>query len=118
MTYPTPAMMKAAKPITIRGVEYRSMRAAALALGVSQSVVHRHARRGTLDQVGMVRKLDPKPGSGRKPVPVLCRGVTYRSIGEAAAAIGVSYGKLYRAIEEGWIDDCRPGRRNAKENTT
>ena len=40
-------------PVTIRGVEYPSMKAAGVALGVQQCVVRNAWLRGTLDNVGL-----------------------------------------------------------------
>lgn len=40
-------------PVTVRGVEYPSIRAAADALGVVHSTVRRAAMQGTLDSVGL-----------------------------------------------------------------
>ena len=48
-------------PIRIRGEEYPSESAAARALGVSQSAVHRALERGTLDRVGVCKACPHSP---------------------------------------------------------
>lgn len=49
-------------------------------------------------------------------VPVLCRGVLYKSATECARALGVANATVYGALEAGSIDRCglRDGRRQRK----
>lgn len=46
------------RPVQIRGTTYPSMKAAALALGVTNEAVRQAKQRGTLDRVGLKRNGD------------------------------------------------------------
>ena len=70
------------KPITVRGVEYKSRSEAALALGVSISQVRKSEKKGRLDFLGL-GKIDPS-----KKITIL--GVEYKSRREAAKALGLT----------------------------
>lgn len=71
------------KKVVIRGVEYESGKDAAKALGVTNSCVTHHRRRGTLDRCGV--------GIGHRPLKtVVIRGVEYESISAAAKAFGLN----------------------------
>lgn len=86
-----------AKPVTIRGVTYPSVLAAARALGVSPAAICNARARGGLETVG----LNPTITT---PCPVAIRGVTYPSQNAAARALGVSAATIYMALERGTLD--------------
>lgn len=83
-------------PVTIRGVEYRSMKEAAIVLGVSISAISQAAKRGRLDNAGTGK------GAGK---PCTIGGVLYGSRVDAAKALGVTadevrtYLKVLRVVE-------------------
>lgn len=81
-------------PVTIRGIEYPSQRAAAKAIGVSERTLSLAARRGRLDRVGT--GVNPGPS-----LPCRWRGVVYPSRAEAARATGEPYSRITRAINAG-----------------
>jgi len=73
------------RPVIVRGTEYESYKAAALALGVSSQRVQQIVARDEALRVGLV----PKP-TGRPGKPVTIGGATYPSITEAARDLGVT----------------------------
>lgn len=81
------------RPITIRGVTYPSHTHAAKAVGVVPSTITLAKATGTLETVGLGRK-----------VPLTVRGTYYDSVREAARAIGVSEGTVSRALNNGKLD--------------
>lgn len=85
-------------PLTIRGVEYPSLAAAAKAFGISVAAICIARRRGRLETVG----LDPKKTAA---TPVTIRGVTYPSQYAAAKALGLSTTTIWNALERGSIDN-------------
>ena len=98
-------MGRLAKPVTIRGVEYRSSLDAAKAIGVSVQTVRQAVSSGTLDNVGLgPRKLGDAPTYGRA---TNIANVLYPSRTAAAKALGVtiseisSYIKIRNIIEKG-----------------
>lgn len=91
-----------AKPITIRGVTYRSIREAASAIGVRPVTIYNADANGTLETCGL----------GAMPMPVTIRVVRYESVAEAAAAIKVTTSTIYRAIDSGTLDRCGLGMGN------
>lgn len=81
------------KPVTIRGVEYKSHVKAAEALGVSPSAVRQALKRGDVSQVGLHKRY------GRLQKPTSVGGVTYPSRLAACRAIGVHYAKLIDILQ-------------------
>ena len=76
------------KPITIRGITYRSKADAAKALGITYESLRKAIADGRLETVG----LNPKgKNHGRR---VRIDGKVYKSIAEAARATGVTYDSL------------------------
>lgn len=82
--------------ITIRGVTYPDVNAAAQAFGVGAHAIRQAARAGRLDRVGM-----PK---GCEPMPVRIRGEDYADAKAAARALGVTTNAVYQAIVQGRED--------------
>ncbi|MPL79252.1 hypothetical protein SDC9_25128 [bioreactor metagenome] len=82
--------------ITIRGVTYPDVTAAAQAFGVGADAIRQAARAGRLDRVGM-----PK---GCEPMPVRIRGEDYPDAKAAARALGVTTNAVYQAIVQGRED--------------
>jgi hypothetical protein len=76
---------------TIDGVEFPSVRAAALALGVSEWKAKRMAVNG----------LGARWAKVARGVPTMFRGVLYPSITEAARQTGIPYYRLYYMLEKG-----------------
>ena len=78
------------KGLTIRGVDYATQAAAALALGVSRGTISNAALDpAKLERVG----LGPATGAevaARNRRPVVLQGVAYASRGDAAAAHGIT----------------------------
>lgn len=88
--------------VTIRGVDYPSLRAAARAIGVSSSAVGRALRAGVLDDCGFAPR-------GPKPMPVRVNDVVYGSAAIAAERLGCSPQVIYYAIARGYENDvCKP----------
>lgn len=81
-----------AKSITVRGVTYPSQKAAACALGVSQSTVGSAKQRGALDTVGL--GLLQKGCEGVRKKPIRMDGVEWPSHAALAEHIGVTQGQL------------------------
>jgi len=82
--------------ITIRGVTYPDVNAAAKAFGIGADAIRQAARAGRLDRVGM-----PK---GCEPMPVRIRGKDYADAKAAARALGVTPNAVYQAIVQGRED--------------
>ena len=88
-------------PVTVRGVTYPSMTAAARALGVTKQAVSRALDKGTLDGVGFGRRCEPTYTR-----PTIVCGVAYPSRRSAAAALGVrpsqlsAYFTVLKAVEK------------------
>lgn len=91
-------------PVTIRGVTYPSINAAARELGLSVNGVWRANKVGRLDQIGSM--------GNRKPVTV--RGVRYETMGEAARALGVSRDTMRRSYKNGTLDFVGTGNSRAR----
>lgn len=77
-------------PITIRGTEYPTARAAAEALGMSKAAVYSAKRRGNLDRLGLGIRVYTTARPGRTPKPVVIGGETYASARAAAEALKIS----------------------------
>jgi len=88
-----------ANPCLIHGVLYPSQRAAAKALGVSDTRVAIALNRGRADQIGV--------GLTR---PCVIGGVEYPSRKAAAEALNVTIGRVCQAIREGRTDQLGVGR--------
>ncbi|RWR49433.1 hypothetical protein EOW65_09145 [Sinirhodobacter ferrireducens] len=82
--------------ITIRGVTYQDVNAAAQAFGVGADAIRQAARAGRLDRVGMPH--------GCEPMPVRIRGEDYPDAKAAARALGVTTNAVYQAIVQGRED--------------
>ena len=80
-------------PTLIRGVLYPSQKAAAAALGVHYTTVHKALEAGTQDRVGM------SPRGRRIAVPVEIDGVQYRSRRAAAMALRVSKKRIAKMMK-------------------
>ena len=109
-------MTAKAKPVTIRGVQYPSCRAAAEALNVSEGTVRKSRSRGALETVGIgsgahqrtaekreqarLRMLSLKRTQDKHPrcKSVTIDGVTYPSKSAAAHALGLSRGQFDRYL--------------------
>lgn len=83
-----------AREVVIRGRVFKSMQAAAVALGVSRQTIAKAHAAGRLDYIGR-----------RYGSPVLIRGVAYPSTAEAARRLGVSRASVIRALDCGRPDD-------------
>ena len=94
-------------PVTIRGVEYPSAQVAAEALGVKRDTIYRARAENRLDQVGLGGAGTPRERVGK---PVTIRGVEYRSMGEAAQALGVTRQAVHQAVKRGAEDRIGRGR--------
>lgn len=81
-------------PVTVHGVEYPSIRAAARANGVSDSAITAARIKGTLHRVGSGR-------TGVEPMQVMIGGVVYQDAKTAAQALGVAIATVYDAIRLG-----------------
>jgi hypothetical protein len=82
--------------LVVRGTVYPTAQAAAAALGVAEVTVHRAARLGLLDTLGL--------GTGKRPQPITVRGVTYPTVDDVAAAFGVTRTAVYNARARGDLD--------------
>ena len=80
-------------PIRIRGVTYRSIRAACRALAVSDKSINMHLDAGAIDLVGVL--------PSRILRPCLVDGVTYPSLSAAARALGVSPQAIHQRVNNG-----------------
>lgn len=82
------------KPITIRGITYRSKADAAKALGITREALRKAVADGRLETVG----LNPRgKNHGRE---VRYNGKRYPSIAAAARAVGVSYPTMRERLEK------------------
>lgn len=88
------------RPVTIRGVHYKSHVEASRALGVTASAVNKAVERGCPDNVGL----------GRDITPIRIRGVDYPSIGTAARSLGLSPKTVSRALNKGTLETCGMGK--------
>jgi predicted transcriptional regulator len=95
-----------AMPVLIRGQHYPSQRAAALALGVTQSAVSRMlTNRGHLEGCGL-RKYGA-PGNRNASRPLTIGPLTFESRTKAAEALGITRNQISR-----WISKrATPGQR-------
>ncbi|MGC0225180.1 NUMOD1 domain-containing DNA-binding protein [Pseudooceanicola nitratireducens] len=84
--------MSRGKPVTIRGVEYPSRKAAAKALGVSQATISGACERGTLDNVGL---------QGGGPIPVTTKGMKFPSKTAACNHFDISFYTLEEWLDQG-----------------
>lgn len=82
-------------PVRIRGVIYLSQRAAARALGVTESGLRRALEMGCVDEVGLGIRKGGRPGK-----PCFYRGKRYASISAAALACGVSRAAVCKAQQK------------------
>ena len=90
-------------PVSVRGKVYPSMAAAAKALGVTPHTLSDHlARHGNLDRAGIGKAGNGRNNATRKPITIA--GVTYPTRKAAAAALGLSYGNLFKSIRAGRYD--------------
>lgn len=87
--------------ITIRGVSYPSVKAAARAFGVSPGWLYKMQASGRLDQIGELSR------GARMPYtcPVTIRGTAYASVSQAAAALGVTISAVSHAARRGTLDN-------------
>jgi hypothetical protein len=98
------------KPVSLNGTEYPSLSSAARAHGVDYKLLHNrvHARGWTLEQAA---GLSPAPDSHKfSGEPVEVQGKRYKSIGEAARALGVNVESFRKRIRGGMTPDeafCR-----------
>jgi predicted DNA-binding protein (UPF0251 family) len=81
----------ASNPVRIRGVDYPSQKAAALALGTSKNTITNALDEGWIDEVGLRRR-------GQRPKPCTFRGNHYPSRKAAAEACGVSVQTVSREV--------------------
>jgi hypothetical protein len=88
-------MMSAPVPVRIRGVDYPSQTAAALALGVTNAAIYQALECGAIDRAGIGKK-----HSGQ-PRPCYMNGRLWPSVNEAAAGIGVLPQVISRARSAG-----------------
>jgi predicted transcriptional regulator len=86
-------------PVLIRGQHYPSQRAAALALGVTQSAVSRMlTNRGHLEGCGL-RKYGA-PGNRNASRPLTIGPLTFESRTKAAEALGITRNQISRWISK------------------
>lgn len=86
-------MTKRGTPITIRGVEYPSVRSAAEAIGVAHSTLLKAISTGTQEICGLGRAM-----------PVAVRGTVYPSAKACADALGLAASTVQKAVREGRTD--------------
>ena len=92
--------------VTVCGITYRSVAAAAADLGVSASAIYRRIYRGeSLDKpfrCVLARRRNPAiVRNAKNSKPVIVDGVLYPTTAEAANAIGVSVHSLQQRIHDG-----------------
>lgn len=114
--------LRRARPVTIGGIDYPSVKAAAQALGYSCCTLYRRLANGIdpmepVQDAGRRRRMSWRKANGvsqvpmrrgtfgRKPVPVMVDGRVYGSVTAAAAAIGSSSQDLCRCLGKGF--KCR-----------
>lgn len=100
-------MGRRCKPITIRGIQYGSMKEAADALGISLSTIKSAKTRGTLEYAGLGWRESTstiKNGERRANKPVTIRGVEYPSQTIAAEVLGVNQSTISSALKNGRLD--------------
>ena len=85
-----------ATAVTVKGVRYPSITAAAKAYGIDPYVVIRRRAAGWK----MLRAVTTPVQRACRAVTV--RGQTYRSVSAAAAAFGLSYGVVWTRLHAGW----------------
>lgn len=85
--------------IEIRGAVYPSVAAAARGLRISEGLVYKALKSGTLDRVGCV-----SPRGGHRPMPIAIRGQTFANARAAAKHFGVGVAAIYQALHEGNVD--------------
>lgn len=88
------------REITIRGVTYPSIAAAARELGISDSALRGAYARGTENRIG----------EGQMKKPIVVRGVMFESMMQASREMGLSLSTIYGAIERGTLDRLGLGR--------
>jgi hypothetical protein len=93
-------MPRPASPITIRGVTYESVSAAAAAHGVTPGRVYQLRAQGRLDEAGELPRGPKVPHTA----PVSIRGVRYESITAAAEALKVTPSAVSHAIRRKSLD--------------
>lgn len=82
-------------PVRVRGVDYKSQKEAAEALGVDPATVATMLARGKPDGIG-------RGSHSGKPVTI--RGVTYDNAIIAASKLGVTPKTIYHAKKRGTLD--------------
>jgi hypothetical protein len=87
-----------AKPVTVGGVRYPSISAAARAFGMDHSVVISRLREGW----PLRRALTVKPRSRGQGITVTIRGCEYPSLWAACKALGAPYSASTRRLKQGW----------------
>lgn len=94
--------------ITIRGINYPSVKDAAEKLGLHVNAIYNAKRAGNLDRVGL----------GRHITTVKIRGVVYTSAKEASEKLGVHINGIYNALSRGNLDNVGlgPGAHNSPRN--
>lgn len=85
--------------IQIRGSVYPSVAAAARALRISEGLVYKALKSGTLDRIGCI-----KPCGGHRPMPIAIRGQTFVNARAAAKHFGVGVAAIYQALHDGNVD--------------
>lgn len=109
--------MNAKVHVCIRGVSYPSISAAARALGVHTSVVHRALDEGRLDSVGLYRTFG-------RPISITIDGIFYRTLRDAATATRLSNYKVWklsreeRGLEADYSEKRRAKRRKPRKEKT
>ena len=88
-----------AKPVTIDGVRYPSICAAARAFGIDHNLVISRLRQGWQLRRALTR---PKVSGHRSAQPVTVYGTKYRSVQAACAALRVRYSAVSQRLRNGW----------------
>jgi len=81
--------------ITIRGRTWPTVQAAAAALRVSEGLIYKALKAGTLDEVGRNRRF-----GGHQPMPIVIRGQAFRNARAAARHFGVTRSAIYQALSQ------------------
>lgn len=97
------------RSILIRGRRFRSVGKAAAAFGVSENMIYKAIRTGTLDRVGLT-----PPVGGHRQMPIVIRGQRFDSARAAARHFGVTAAAIWQALHEGDIDRVGLGRRSVQ----
>lgn len=84
--------------LTINGVQYRSMAAAAKALGINVSLLSRRVN-GLAEYETLDQPPSPSHSHSTKPIPITINGKSFASISEAARFYDVSNASFFLAIK-------------------